>query len=136
MEDSLVNTPANPETVHAPAGTYTHSIVVPAGSELVFVSGQIGVDRDGNAPADFAGQAEQAYMNVAAILEHHGLSMDDVVKMTHYLTDAADVAAYGTIRSRWLGEARPASTLLIVSGLARPDLKVEVDVVAARSVPA
>ena len=45
--------------------------------------------------------------------------------------DPDDVTAYGEVRSRWLGEARPASTLLIVSGLARPDLRVEVEVVAA-----
>lgn len=125
------NTPANPAGVHPPAGAYSHSMTVQAGSRLVFLAGQIGLDGDGNAPADFVAQAEQAFRNVAAILDHHGLTRGDVVRMTHYLTDSANIEAYGEVRSRWLGDYRPASTLLIVSGLARPDLKVEIEVVAA-----
>lgn len=127
----MTNTASTPESVHAPAGQYSHAVAVSAGSKLLYLAGQIGLDRDGNASADFAEQADQAYRNVAAILEHHGLGMSDVVKMTHYLTDAADVPAYGEVRARWLGSASPASTLLIVSALARPDLRVEVEVVAA-----
>ncbi len=127
----MANNPANPGAVHAPAGAYSHSVDVPGGSRVVYLAGQIGLDPDGNAPVEFVGQADQAYRNVIAILEHHGLAMSDVVKMTHYLTDSADVPAYSEVRARWLGDARPASTLLIVSGLARPDLKVEIEVVAA-----
>ena len=127
----MANVIANPTAVHEPAGAYSHSVTVPGGSRVVYLAGQIGLDPTGNAPDDFVGQAEQAYRNVAAILEHHGLGWGDVVKMTHSLTDPADLPAYGEVRSRWLGDARPASTLLIVSGLARPDLKVEVEVVAA-----
>lgn len=127
----MANTTANPEAVHAPAGAYSHSVTVPEGSQVVYLAGQIGLDADGNASADFVDQVEQAYRNVGAILEHHGLGWGDVVKMTHYLTDPDDIPAYGEVRSRWLGDARPASTLLIVSGLASPDFKVEVEVVAA-----
>ena len=121
----------NPGSVHAPAGEYSHSLVVLDGSRVVYLAGQIGLDVDGNAPIDFAGQAEQAYRNLAAILEHHGPGMSDVARMTHYLADPDDVAAYGEVRSQWLGDARLASTPLIVSGLARADLKVEVEVEAA-----
>jgi enamine deaminase RidA (YjgF/YER057c/UK114 family) len=127
----MAHSTANPDTVHAPAGAYSHSVVVPEGSRMIYLAGQVGLDPDGNAPADFVGQADQAYHNVAAILEHHGLTMSDVVKMTHYLTDPADLAAYAEVRSRWLGEARPASTLLIVSGLAQRNLLFEIEVVAA-----
>ena len=57
--------------------------------------------------------------------------MKDVVKITHFLTDAANLPAYNEVRAKYLGEERPASTLLIVAGLARPDLLVEVEMVAA-----
>lgn len=98
---------------------------------MLYLAGQVGLNAEGGAPEGFVEQADQAYRNVAAILEHHGMTMDDVIKMTHYLTDAADLAAYGEVRSKWLGESRPASTLLIVSALAQAELKVEVEVVAA-----
>lgn len=129
----MANTAVNPATVHKPAGEYSHAVAVPAGSRTVYLAGQVGIDPDGRVAPDFAGQAEQAYSNVASILAHHGLDMSDVVKMTHYLTDAADIGTYGEVRSRWLGDHRPASTLLIVAGLALPELKVEIEVVAARS---
>jgi len=127
----MANTTANPDAVHVPAGGYSHSVVVPGGSRVFYLAGQIGLDVDGHAPADFVGQADQAFRNVVAILEHHGLGLDDVVRMTHYLTSPADLAAYRQVRSRWLGDLRPASTLLIVAGLARPELKIEIEVVAA-----
>ncbi|NND04540.1 MAG: RidA family protein [Acidimicrobiia bacterium] len=129
----MTNSPSSPDSVHPPAGQYSHAVAVSAGSTVVFLAGQIGLDPEGNASGDFAEQADQAYRNVAAILDHHGLGMADVVKMTHYLTDSADLQAYSEVRSRWLGAARPASTLLVVSELARPDLRVEVEVVAATS---
>jgi len=129
----MANTAANPNAVHAPAGAYSHSMVVPGGSQVIFLAGQIGINPDGNAAEGFLEQAHRAYSNVAAILAHHGLGMSDVVKMTHYLTDPADLPTYSEVRAEWLGDARPASTLLIVSALALPELKVEIEVVAASS---
>lgn len=127
----MANTAANPSAVHSPAGAYSHSMAVPGGSQVIFLAGQIGLNPDGNAAVGFLEQAHRAYSNVAAILAHHGLGMDDVVKMTAYLTDPADLPTYSEVRAEWLGDARPASTLLIVAGLALPELKVEIDVVAA-----
>lgn len=127
----MTNALSNPDSVHSPAGAYSHSVVVPSGSQVVYLSGQIGMDRDGEVPAGFAEQADQAWQNVSEILAHHGLGIADVVKTTHYLTDAANLAAYAQVRARWLGDARPASTLVTVTALARPDLLVEVEVVAA-----
>ena len=67
-------------------------------------------------PADFAAQADLAWQNLMAILEFNGMRMKDVVKITHFLTDAANLPAYNEVRSKYLGEERPASTLLIVAG--------------------
>lgn len=129
----MTNTTSSPDSVHPPASQYSHAVEVPAGSRTLYLSGQIGLDHEGNASGDFAEQADQTYRNVAAILEHHGFALSDVVKMTHYLTDPSDIPAYREVRSRWLGDARPASTLLVVSALARPHVTVEVEVVAAKA---
>ena len=122
-----------PETMHPPLGAYAHGIEVPEDAKLTFVAGQVGIDADGNIPADFAGQAEQAWKNCVTVLEHNRLRMSDVVKITHFITDRANLAAYGEIRAKYLGKQRPASTLLIVAGLARPDLLVEIEMIAAKT---
>ncbi|MDE0174923.1 MAG: Rid family hydrolase [Defluviicoccus sp.] len=120
-----------PETIHPPLGAYAHAIEVPESAKTMFIAGQVGIDAHGNVPADFAAQADLAWQNLMAILEFNGMRMKDVVKITHFLTDAANLPAYNDVRSKYLGEERPASTLLIVAGLARPDLLVEVEMVAA-----
>ena len=120
-----------PETIHPPIGAYAHAIEVPESAKTMFIAGQVGIDIDGNVPADFAAQADLAWQNLMAILKFNGRRMKDVVKITHFLTDAANLPAYNEVRSKYLGEERPASTLLIVAGLARPDLLVEVEMVAA-----
>ena len=120
-----------PETIHPPIGAYAHAIEVPESAKTMFIAGQVGIDVDGNVPADFSAQADLAWQNLMAILEFNGMRMKDVVKITHFLTDAAHLPAYNEVRSKYLGEERPASTLLIVAGLARPDLLVEVEMVAA-----
>ena len=127
----------NPPDVHAPLGGYVHTIKVPAGSELVFVAGQVGADEAGAVREGARAQTRQALANLGACLAAHGLGFADVIRLTVYLTDAAFIpemreerrAAFGT-------EDLPTSTLLIVSGLAMPDLLVEIDAVAARRIDA
>ena len=120
-----------PETIHPPIGAYAHAVEVPESAKVMFIAGQVGIDIDGNVPSDFAAQADLAWRNLMAILEFNGMRMKDVVKITHFLTNPADLPAYNEVRAKYLGEDRPASTLLIVAGLARPDLLVEVEMVAA-----
>jgi 2-iminobutanoate/2-iminopropanoate deaminase len=123
----------NPATVAAPTGPFTHGVEVPPNARWLVISGQIGLSADGKVPADFEGQVDQCWRNVKAILADAGMGVENLVKCTHFLTRAADVAAYGKLRARHLGEARPASTLLVISALARPDLLVEVEAIAAKA---
>ena len=123
----------NPNTVFAPTGPFSHGVETPAGARWLHVSGQIGVAPDGKVPADFEAQATQCWRNVKAVLAAAGMDVENLVKCTHFLTRAEDVATYGKIRARELGEARPASTLLVISALARPGLLVEVEAVAAKA---
>jgi enamine deaminase RidA (YjgF/YER057c/UK114 family) len=57
----------------------------------------------------------------------------DIVKVTQYLTRAEDIAAYGKVRTRFLGDVRPAAMLLVIPQLVRPDFLVEVEIVAAKA---
>ena len=68
-----------------------------------------------------------------ACIRESGFDLQDLVKVTVLLTRASDIAAYRQIRDRMLGSVAPASTLMIVAGLAAPELLVEVEGVAARS---
>lgn len=121
----------NPEGVAAPISAYSHAVEVRSGARWLTVSGQIGIDSEGKLGSDTAAQSELVWHNIQRILESAGMGIGDIVKMTAYLVNSADVAEYGAVRTRFLGEHRPASTLIYVSGLAKPEVTVEVEVVAA-----
>lgn len=124
----------NPDTVHEPIGKYHHSVSVPRNSEWLVISGQVGRDRDGNVPAGVKEQSELAFRNVLACLEAGGMSKADLVKFTVYLTDARFVGDYRAARSNVIGDdILPASTLVIVAGLAAPEMLVEIEAWAAKA---
>ena len=106
--------------------------VVKAGN-MVFLRGQVGQDldtRESVGVGDAAAQAEQAMKNVKLLLEEAGSSLEDICKITVYLTDRAyRDAVYRTI-GRWLKGVFPVSTGVIVDGLARPEWVMEIDVIA------
>jgi enamine deaminase RidA (YjgF/YER057c/UK114 family) len=91
------------------------------------------MDAAGELPADITAQAELAWGHILKMLERAGMSVHDLVKITQYLTRAQDVPAYAKVRARVLGEARPASMLLVVAALPRPQFLLEIEAVAARA---
>ena len=99
---------------------------------VVYVSGMLPVNADGELVGDddVIAQAEQVLRNVGTVLEAAGLTFDDVVKVGVYVRDMADRELINTVRRRYFGEARPASTLVEVSALAHPGALVEIDAVA------
>jgi enamine deaminase RidA (YjgF/YER057c/UK114 family) len=121
----------NPETMSMPHG-YSH--VVEAEGRLVFVSGQVAFDRNGDIVGkdDLAAQARQAYANLGAALAAVGASFGDVVRLTTYIVDYRvehrDVLRQ--IRSEHWPADPPAATLVGVSALALPELLVEVEATA------
>lgn len=123
----------NPATIAQPMGAYSNGVSAPGGGRWLYIAGQIGVDKAGQVPADFAGQAHNAWTNLVAILADAGMDVSHLVKVTHYLVDEADLPAYNPVRSQFLGEARPASTLVIAKALARPQWRVEVEAIAWRA---
>ena len=110
---------------------YSQAVEVKSAQRLILVSGQVGVGLDGKLAEGSKAQHEQAWRNVLAILAAHGLGPGDIAEVTAYLTDPADVGLYREVRDAVLEGAAPASTLLIVAGLADPRWRVEIAAVAA-----
>ncbi len=122
----------NPPSV-APGTGYSHGVELPPNARILYCAGQLGLKSDGTfASPDIRGQAEQAWRNIAAVLQAAGMGYEHIVKLTHYLTRQEDIAAYREVRAQVLGKLAPASTLLVISALARPEALIEIDVVAAR----
>jgi 2-iminobutanoate/2-iminopropanoate deaminase len=114
-------------------GKYGDAVAVPANARWLMTSGTPGMALDGSTPDGIAAQAEIAWQHIVTMLERAGMTLADVVKVTQYLTRESDIAAYAQVRARFLGDARPASMLLIVPALVRPEFLVEVEVFAARA---
>jgi reactive intermediate/imine deaminase len=108
----------------APVSHYCH--VTKAGN-LIWVSGTVGVAADGSVPAGVVEQFEIAIANMDACLKAAGAGAEHVVKVTVYLTDILDRKKINPVRQRYFGTNRPASTLVEVSALVLPDLKVEIE---------
>lgn len=123
----------NPDTVAAPIGSYSQSVrVETAEATWIYVSGQIAVDLDDRlvSPNDLPAQTERVYENLRAVLEAHGATFDDVVKIQTYFTTLDGLAESREIRARYLPAEPPASTAVQVAALVVPEAVIEVDVVA------
>jgi reactive intermediate/imine deaminase len=115
----------------APAG-YSQVVEVRGGRTL-YISGQIALDASGNVvgSGDFTAQAKQVFANLKTRLDEAGASFNDVVKLNFYLTDASSLQIVRDVRDTYVNrENPPASTLVVVKQLVRPDLLVEVDAIA------
>ena len=122
----------NPKTV-AFSGKYSLAAEVPAGARLLYVSGQVGTDPKGKLAPGFEAQCEQAWKNIGQVLKAGGMTYKDIVKVTVFLTDSRFVGPYREVRDRFIKDMPyPASTLLVVAGLADSAMLVEVEVVAAQ----
>jgi 2-iminobutanoate/2-iminopropanoate deaminase len=128
-----MNTLTNPSAVHKPAGPYHHTVLVSENARWLAISGQVGMDREGKIASGVKAQSEQVFRNIAACLEANGMRKEDLIKVTVYLTDARFLPEYRAARSAVFGDdIQPASTLVIVAGLASPDFLVEVEAWAAK----
>ncbi len=122
----------NPSCVHAPLGLYSHTVAVPEGTELLFISGQLGVCPDGTTPSTIAEQADQVFANIIALLRSHGLEAEDIIKLTTFMVAGQDGDAVRAARLKHLGSHRPASTAVFVTALVDPAWFVEVEAIAAK----
>ena len=122
-----VGRPINPPHV-PPTAKLSQAIVV---GNTIYCSGQIGIVPDGTmAGPGIEEQAAQAFENLQAVLREAGATLTNVVKITAYLVDQADRERYVAVRSRYFEPPYPASTLVVVKSLARPEYRFELDAIA------
>lgn len=122
-----------PGSIHPPFSGYSHGIAVPAGRRLVVCSGQLGITADGDVPVSAQAQARIALENLEAILAEDGLDRRAIVRLNAYVTARENLEGYMAARNAFFEAVSPppASTLMIVSGFARPEFHVEIECLAA-----
>lgn len=120
----------NPAGIPA-SPAYSHGVVVSAPKETLYISGQVGVDAQGNVGKDIGEQALLAVANLNAVLAEAGMSGKNLAKLTIYLTDDALIPGFVQAAGATLPQPPPATTMLIVKALAAPPLLVEIEAIAA-----
>jgi 2-iminobutanoate/2-iminopropanoate deaminase len=123
-----------PDTMPQPASRYSQCALAEGATRRLEIAGQIGIAPDGTVAEGLAAQLDRALANVDLALAAAGMGRANLMKITVYLTQNTPdaVATYRARRDAWVSDGPPpASTLLIVAGLASPALLVEVDAVAA-----
>ena len=103
------------------------------GGRLLYIAGQVARDAEGNvlAPGDIRTQAREVFQNLQRVLQAAGGELADLLKITTYITKIEDFPAVAEVRREFFPGELPASTLIVVSRLAQPDLLIEVEGMAA-----
>jgi 2-iminobutanoate/2-iminopropanoate deaminase len=124
----------NPPGIAAPAYGYSHAVLTTNATKWLHLAGQIGIRPDRSLPEGLEAQLDQCFMNIETALTDAGMTRENLVKLTIYLTDASpdSISTYRARRDAFVGrDAPPAATLIVVVALAGAGLLVEVDAIAA-----
>ncbi len=122
----------NVKGVNDPQGRFSHVGEIGPNARIFHLAGQTGGAMDGTVSSDFATQARQVYANITQVLKECGMDWSNVVKVTTFLLDPAQMDSWRSIQKQAFGGNVPASTLLFVSRLARPEYQIEVEAIAAK----
>lgn len=125
----------NPESLRIPTKSYSQGILIPLGnSELLFITGQLPQDIDGNIVAsnDAKAQTELVFSRISKILQEAGMTMDNVVKVQIFVKDIKDAKIISGIRDEVFKNSKPTSTLVEVSNFVKEGCCVEIEVTAVK----
>lgn len=122
----------NPSEIAPPFSCYSHGASAPADARWLYISGQVGVTVDGNVPTSAQKQIELAWDNLFAVLASAGMSVTDLVKVDGFITSPDLVPLFREEREKRFAGHAAATTMVIVAGLAEPNLFVEIQAVAAK----
>lgn len=119
-------------TVAKPVASYKMATRM-EGGRLLYIAGQVARDAEGNvlAPGDIRTQARQVFENLRQVLQAAGGDLDNLLKITTYITNIENFPAVGEVRQQFFPGELPASTFIVVTCLAQPDLLIEVEGMAA-----
>jgi 2-iminobutanoate/2-iminopropanoate deaminase len=117
--------------VYDPSG-YSQGVKVTGAGTILFLAGQVAYDKTGSVKhrGDFKEQAREVFAAVKALVEAGGGTLDNVVKINSYVTDARYRPEFREVREEFFGAKGPASTMVEVSALAHPDYLIEVEAIA------
>lgn len=127
--------PLNPKDFTQAMGAYSHGLKVDIGdSEIIFVTGQIAMDKNGNAvaPNDIVAQTEFVFQNIQKILAEGGASLNDVVKAVIYVRDISKFKDISAVRNKYFANAKPVSTLVEISKTVKEGCDIEIEVIAVK----
>jgi len=125
----------NPDNFTSIMGAYSHGLKVDIGdSEMIFVTGQIAMDKDGKAiaPDNIIEQTEFVFQNIQKILQEGDSTLDDVVKAVIYVTDISKFKDISAIRNKYFINSKPVSTLVEISKTVKEGCDIEIEVIAIR----
>ena len=125
-----MNELVNPASVGAPAAAYSLAVSSTAGGRMLHTSGIVATQADGSIAATVGDQAAAVWGSIKVICEAAGFTLDDVVSYTTYVIAGQDLAAVMAARDAAFAGYKPASTLIVVPQLARPEWLVEIAVIA------
>ena len=127
-------TKINPTTMKQPTKAYSNGIFVPREADLLFVTGQVSQDSDGKvvAPYDMEGQTRFIFGQIEKILNAADMTFDNVVKATIFVVDMTKSSCISPIRDEFFKNSKPASSMIGVTGLVKPECVVEIEVIAAK----
>ena len=121
----------NPSNAPKPAANYSNLGFIPAGKKLLSISGQIGNDIEGNIAESLEDQYRLALKNIKLIVESQGGTKNDIAKITVFILDEPDKNKIKPAGDEFLPSPRPFMSFIYVKGLFRPDIKVEIEALAA-----
>jgi 2-iminobutanoate/2-iminopropanoate deaminase len=127
--------PHNPPTIASIGAPLSWGLEVGEPKRMLYVSGQVGADPNGIVPEGFLAQAKLTWANVGAVLRSAGMSPANIVRTGIFITPAVDMTpdtrrAFNALRTDFLGDNRPASTMICVHALMDPAWLIEIDAVA------
>lgn len=114
-------------------GNYSHVTIVPRNAQLYTFSGQIGADESGNLPDDYNKQIENTFINIDKVLNSQSLNADDVIKVNIWATEEIDwEKVFDPIWNKFFGNTYPSMTIAYVRALGLPEIKIEIEILAAK----
>ena len=122
----------NPDTIYTPVAHYGQGIEIPAGGRLLYVAGMVGMTKEGLMELGFEAQHRRIWLNTIEVLKAANMGVEDIIKLNVYSLDPADVYMVSSGRKEFLGAHIPPSTYCAVVGLARPEMLVEMETIAAK----
>jgi 2-iminobutanoate/2-iminopropanoate deaminase len=120
-----------PAGIRPPFARYSYGVEIAPGSRILVCSGQLGITPQDHVPETIEEQTDLCFRNIKAVLDEAGLRFSNIVRINAFVVSREHLKGYMSVRDHYISDPPPASTLMIVSGFARPEFLVEVEIIAA-----